>query len=65
MRGLDQREIQLIGDCLLAAADGPFFEDWEYATLFGLDRAEVTRIAGEWPRVMRTTAESLSQFRIR
>lgn len=51
MRGLDQREMQLIGDCLRAAADGPFFEDWEFATLFGLERAEVKRIAAEWPRV--------------
>jgi hypothetical protein len=51
MRGLDHREVQLIGNCLRAAADGPFFEDWEFATLFGLERAEVKRIAEEWPKV--------------
>jgi hypothetical protein len=51
MRGLDQREMQLIGDCLWAAADGPFFEDWEFRALFGLERTEVKRIAAEWPRV--------------
>ena len=51
MRGLDEGEMQLIGNCLRAAADGPFFEDWEFATLFGLERAEVKRIAEEWPKV--------------
>ena len=43
--------MQLIGDCLRAAADGPFFKDWEFATLFGVERAEMKRIAEEWPKV--------------
>ncbi|HSU65699.1 MAG TPA: hypothetical protein VLJ39_02400 [Tepidisphaeraceae bacterium] len=32
-----------------AAADGPFFPDCEFSTLFGLKRGEVRRIADEWP----------------
>ena len=51
MRGLSDSDIQLIGDCLRAAAEGPFFEDWEFHTLFGLERSEVKWIAAEWPRV--------------
>src|SRR5262245_24333803 len=51
MRGLSESEMQVIGDCLRAAADGPFFPDWEFSTIFGLERAEVKSIAAEWPRV--------------
>ena len=35
---------------LHAAADGPFFPDGEFHTLFGLDRSEVRKIADEWPK---------------
>jgi hypothetical protein len=30
---------------LIAAAYGPFFDDWEFHSLFGLDRAKVKSIA--------------------
>ena len=30
---------------LIAAARGPFFPDWEFSTLFGLERSEVGAIA--------------------
>ena len=33
---------------LLAAARGPFFPEWEFGTLFGLQRAEVEAIADEF-----------------
>lgn len=49
MRELSQLDTEVIGACLRAAADGPFFEDWEFASLFGLERVEVRRIAGAWP----------------
>lgn len=42
----------IIGQWLTAAADGPFFPDWEFRTLFGLERAEVASIAAAWPRLL-------------
>jgi hypothetical protein len=39
-----------IGQALRAAADGPFFPDWEFQTLFGLQRSEVRAIADAWPQ---------------
>lgn len=42
---------RIIADSLRAAAEGPFFPDWEFPTLFGLQRAEVAEIARAWPKV--------------
>ncbi|WP_426750708.1 hypothetical protein [Myxococcus sp. Y35] len=42
----DERVIQ---ECLRAAVDGPFFPDWEFPVLFGLERAEVAAILASWP----------------
>lgn len=36
-------------ECLGAAVHGPFFPEWEFATLFGLERGEVRRILATWP----------------
>jgi hypothetical protein len=38
-------DFQAFRDSLVAAARGPFFPDWEFHTLFGLERAEVESIA--------------------
>jgi hypothetical protein len=46
---LTEREQGVIGRCLRAAADGPFFPDEEFHTLFGLEREEVRAIASRWP----------------
>lgn len=51
MRGLDASEIDLIGACLRAAADGPFFDDSEFVTLFGVNRLYLRQIAAGWPSV--------------
>jgi hypothetical protein len=48
---LTPREQDVILRCLRAAAEGPFFPDWEFHTLFGLHRAEVAAIAARWPTV--------------
>ena len=47
---LSEVDIEIIGQGLHAAADGPFFPDGEFHTLFGLDRSEVRKIAEEWPK---------------
>lgn len=46
-----EKEMHVIQECLQAAADGPFFPDWEFETLFGLTRAEVAEVAAAWPAV--------------
>lgn len=49
----------MIGECLNAAANGPFFVDngakdnpyWEYRTLLGFTPEEVQEISKQWPNV--------------
>lgn len=48
---MNEKQVQVIGECLDAAASGRFFEDWEFQTLFGLERAEFAFIAAAWPHV--------------
>jgi hypothetical protein len=48
---MSERELQIIGECLSAAANGPFFSDREFSTLFGLERRKVAEIASTWPAV--------------
>lgn len=38
-------DFQAFRESLLASARGPFFPDWEFHTLFGLERSEVESIA--------------------
>lgn len=40
---------EIIGQCLRAAADGPFFPEWEFHTLFGFERDDIRRMAQAWP----------------
>lgn len=40
-----------IKKCLLASVNGPYFEDWEFGALFGLDREEVNLVAKAWPTI--------------
>jgi hypothetical protein len=48
---LDQAEREIVKECLRAAAEGPFFDDWEFHTLFGLKRDEVKNVLESWPNV--------------
>ena len=47
---LTPRDISLIGQSLRAAVEGPFFPDWEFATLMGMSRSDLARVQQEWPR---------------
>jgi hypothetical protein len=47
----NKNDLRVIGECLRAAVEGPFFEEWEFQTLFGLTRREVAAIAAAWPNV--------------
>jgi hypothetical protein len=42
---LDIAEKDTVRRALLAAADGPFFPDWEFETLFGVSRDQVRETA--------------------
>jgi crotonobetainyl-CoA:carnitine CoA-transferase CaiB-like acyl-CoA transferase len=44
-------DIALIAACLLASDEGPFFPDWEFQTLFGVERGELRRVRMRWPNV--------------
>jgi len=46
---LAKQEIETVGSCLKAAAYGEFFPDWEFSTLFGVDREVVKAVADAWP----------------
>lgn len=46
---LNQAESRVVAEVLRATADGPFFPDWEFPTLFGLEREDVREIADQWP----------------
>lgn len=63
MRALSDDDRDLIGRCLRAAADGPYFPDWEFPTLFGLDRDTVHGAADRWPTgdVDAESAEAVDQ----
>lgn len=45
LSSLTEREKKVVFECLRAASDGPFFSDSEFATLFGLERAQVREMA--------------------
>lgn len=46
---LDPSEIETVRSALEAAARGPFFPDWEFQTLFGVDRDAVERALQRFP----------------
>ena len=54
-------ELKLIQRALAAAADGPFFDDDEFHTLFGMSRDELKQARVEWS-VMEAPVESLSEL---
>jgi hypothetical protein len=50
-RKLDQDLQDVLGRCLVAAAQGPFFTDAELRSLFGRSRKSMQVVAGLWPRM--------------
>lgn len=51
VKDLNPTEREIVKDCLRAAVEGPFFPDWEFSTLFGLERDEVRKILESWPHL--------------
>jgi hypothetical protein len=48
---LSREENLLVKRCLLAAANGPFFPDWEFETLLGVTRETIAKLGVAWPAV--------------
>jgi hypothetical protein len=46
---LNAADREVVAQCMRAAVDGPFFPDWEFPILFGLERAEVRSVLATWP----------------
>jgi len=49
LSNLDQSEREIVRQCLSATVNGPFFPEWEFHTLFGMERDEVESILESWP----------------
>lgn len=49
LANLDEAEREVVRECLRATVEGPFFPDWEFSTIFGLERDEVRRVLLSWP----------------
>lgn len=46
---LSDGDVEVVRQCLGAAVSGPFFPDWEFSTLFGLERDDVAEVLKRWP----------------
>lgn len=46
---MNECERDVIRQCLRATVEGPFFPEWEFITLFGLERTKVEQILESWP----------------
>lgn len=44
-------QLDVVRQALRAAAEGPFFPDWEFPILFGLSRDEVRAVLADFPHV--------------
>jgi len=47
---LSSADLDVIRDCLRAAVDGPFFPDWEFATIMSVERHEMRKVLETWPQ---------------
>jgi hypothetical protein len=49
LANLNRHDLDVVRQCLQASVDGPFFPEWEFHTLFGLERSEVRTVLSAWP----------------
>ena len=54
LANLDERERAVVRECLRAAVEGPFFPEWEFSIIFGLERDDVRRVLSAWPELDET-----------
>jgi len=46
---LSPEDVEVVRQCLTAAVRGPFFPDWDFHILFGLERDDVAAVLERWP----------------
>jgi len=51
LSNLSDQEVEIVGRCLNAVVYGPFFDDVEFQTLFGVTREEARIVADQFPNV--------------
>jgi hypothetical protein len=44
-------EREVVRECLKASVEGPFFPDWEFGVLFGVERERARKVLKAWPNV--------------
>ncbi len=59
IENLTATERLLVGRCLFEAVDGPYFPDWEFATLVGAHKSEIRVIASDWSSGQPISGEAL------
>ncbi|PRD41882.1 hypothetical protein C5748_19725 [Phyllobacterium phragmitis] len=52
-------ELNVIKKCLAAVVEGRLFDDWEFQTLFGVNRNQVAITLSQWPNIDLEREESL------
>ena len=45
------KDKKIIFECLKASVYGPFFPDWEFSILFGLERNDIENIISDWEKI--------------
>lgn len=45
---LTEHEREIVSQCLRAAVEGPFFPEWEFQTLMGVSREEISGLRTRW-----------------
>mgnify|MGYP006909079900 CR=1 FL=1 len=55
---LSEEDQGIIYRCLVAALKGPFFPDWEFQTLFGINRDALDKVVEDWPNVDETNDDA-------
>lgn len=48
---LSERDQLTVGECLLASEQEDFFPEWEFETLFGISRKQLSAVREKWPHV--------------
>lgn len=51
INNLTDHDKKIIFECLEASVRGPFFPDWEFSTLMGLEKRDFIKIIELWPEI--------------
>lgn len=52
---LNESERGIVRECLGAVVEGSLFPEWEFHTLFGIEREELRVVLSRGPELMKTT----------